>query len=208
MALVSGIRTFRGVTEISVDGTPLLRVREREFSRHPLAVGDAFESEEYMDRVAQSQLNDAYDRALTSLDFSARTAREIEKTLSQRGFVPPVVECVLERLRKNGLIDDARYAQRAVEVSSARPVGVYAMKRKLRAKGVSEEDCERALGAMDEEQQASAAQEAAARLGKRYEGLPAREAKAKLSQSLARRGFSWEAIHLAVEARFDTDDEE
>ena len=116
------------------------------------------------------------------------------------------MEATLDRLADSGLVDDRRYAERAVEVSAARPVGVYAVRRKLRAKGVAEEDAEAALGALDDEQQAQAAQAAARSLLRRYAQLPAREGRAKLSQALARRGFSWEAVRAAVDKVWEADE--
>ena len=46
----------------------------------------------------------------------------------------------------------------------------------------------------------AAAIQAARKLLRRYEELPARESRGKLSQALARRGFSWDAVSAAVEA--------
>ena len=52
----------------------------------------------------------------------------------------------------------------------------------------------------------TAAQAAARGLLRRYAGLPAREGRAKLSQALARRGFSWDAVRAAVDAVWEADD--
>ena len=109
---------------------------------------------------------------------------------------------MLTRLTENGLIDDAQYARRLAELSASRPVGLYAFKRKLRAKGISDDDAEDALAAFDDDQQRAAAIQAAQKLYRKYEALPEREARAKLSQALARRGFAWDAIEGAVEALF------
>ena len=111
--------------------------------------------------MAEAQRADAYEAALSSLDLCARTRQELRRSLLARGFVSAAVEATLDRLADSGLIDDRRYAERAVEVSAARPVGVYAVRRKLRAKGIAEEDAEAALDALDDEQQAQAAQAAA-----------------------------------------------
>ena len=113
------------------------------------------------------------------------------------------MQAVVERLRENGLIDDARYAQRMAEVQSNRPVGVYAFRRKLRAKGISDDDAEEALAAFDDEQQRDAALAAARQLYRKYQDLPEREARAKLSQALARRGFGWDAIEGAIDSIMD-----
>ena len=65
---------------------------------------------------------------------------------------------------------------------------------------------EAALGALDDEQQSQAAQAAARSLLRRYAQLSAREGRAKLSQALARRGFSWEAVRAAVDAVWEADE--
>ena len=55
------------------------------------------------------------------------------------------------------------------------------------------------MEALDDEQQRTAARQAAEKLGRKYRDLPPREARAKLSQALARRGFSWDVISSALE---------
>ena len=200
MAIVTDIRERRGIIEIEADGATIARVRKAHFLKCPLAGGEAFDPEAYLDRVAAIQFPDAYEAALSSLDYCARSARELSNALRRKGYVEPVIAAVTERLMENGLIDDARYASRMAEVQSAKPVGLYAFKRRLRAKGISDEDAEEALSAFDEDQQRQAAALAAEKLWHKYEALPPREARAKLSQALARRGFSWDAIDSAVEA--------
>ena len=206
MSTVTEVRVFRGVARLSFDDAAPMKVRLKHFKALPLAAGDEVDAEEYAARVAEAQRADVYEAALSSLDLCARTRQELRRSLLARGFVSGAVEATLDRLADSGLVDDRRYAERAVEVSAARPVGVYAVRRKLRAKGVAEEDAEAALGALDDEQQAQAAQAAACSLLRRYAQLPAREGRAKLSQALARRGFSWEAVRAAVDKVWEADE--
>ena len=206
MSTVTEIRDVRGVARLSFDDAAPLKVRLKHFKALPLAAGDEVDAEEYAARVAEAQRADVYEAALSSLDLCARTRQELRRSLLARGFVSGAVEATLDRLADSGLVDDRRYAERAVEVSAARPVGVYAVRRKLRAKGVAEEDAEAALGALDDEQQAQAAQAAARSLLRRYAQIPAREGRAKLSQALARRGFSWEAVRAAVDKVWEADE--
>lgn len=205
MGIVTGLREFRGVVIVALDGCDALRVRRTHFEKRPLAEGDAVDPQAYEDSVAAIQLADAYEAALTSLDSRARTARELERALLNKGYVRPAVEAAVERLRENRLIDDARIAGRIAESSADKPVGVYALRRKLKAKGISDEDADAALEAFDDDQQQAAARRAAEKLLKRYEGLPRREARAKLSQALARRGFGWDSVRAAVDALLSDD---
>ena len=203
MAVVTEIRENRGMVEVVADGATVARVRKAHFDKCPAAVGDGIDEAAWLDRMAAVQFADAYEAALSSLDRSARTAHDLASALRRRGFVQPAVDAVLARLTENGLIDDARYARRMAELSASKPVGLYAFKRKLRAKGISDDDAEDALSAFDDEQQRAAALQAAQRLYRKYEALPEREARAKLSQALARRGFAWDAIEGAVDEVVD-----
>jgi len=203
MPTITSVEEKRGIMELSCDGCVFARIRKVHYMKNPLEVGEDIEVDEYLDRIAAVQFPDAYEAALTCLDFSARTAREISSSLKRKGFVTPVIEAVVEKLSGSHLIDDRRYAERIAECQSKKAVGVYAVKRKLRAKGISEEDVDAAMEAFDEDQQRDAALETARKLFRKYESLPAREARGKLSQALARRGFSWDAIESAVESLID-----
>ena len=197
MAIVTDIRENRGMVEIILEGSTFARMRKSHFDKCPLAAGDDIDEAAWLDRVAAVQFADAYEAALSSLDRSARTAHDLTTALRRRGIVQPAIDAVLARLTENGLIDDARYARRMAELQASKPVGLYTFKRKLRAKGISDDDAQDALAAFDDDQQ-----RAAQRLWKKYEALPEREARAKLSQALARRGFAWDAIESAVESLF------
>ncbi len=194
MAYVTDLKDFRGVIGIYADGTLVMRVTKKHFMKAKLSVGDEFEPEEYSDSLAALQAADAYEFALTCLDFSQRSSRELIKKLLSRGYVLPAAEAAVARLTEAGIIDDSRYAQRITENASRKNVGIYAMKRKLMAKGFSEEDTENALEALDDDQQLSAAKATADKYRSKYAALPPREARMKLSQALARRGFSWDTI--------------
>lgn len=200
MSTITAIDTHRGRVTIYADGIADVRVRCVDLERFPLKVGDEVDLEAWRDRVASKQFGDAWEAALGCLDRSARTAREIQDALKRRGFLPGVADLVIERLKETGLIDDARYAGRLAELQSQRPVGIYAIRRKLKARGISQEDAEEALQAFDEAQQAQACLQAGRQLFKKYEALPPRQARGKLAQALSRRGFSWSAIEGAVEA--------
>ena len=203
MAMVTDIRESRGLIEIVCDGATIARVRRTHYAKCPLEIGADIDEEAYIGKLAAAQFADGYEAALTSLDFCARSAKEIAGALRRKGYVEPCVEAVVARLQENRLIDDARYAQRMAEVQSGKPVGVYAFKRRLKAKGISDDDAEEALAAFDDDQQKDAASAAARKLWRKYESLPRREARAKLSQALARRGFGWDAIESAVDALLD-----
>lgn len=207
MPVVTGLYESRGVVRIAVDGRTACDVGAKFFQKYPLVEGEAVDIEAYLDRVAAAQAGAAYEAALKLLSLSARTSAEIEKKLTQRGFVRPAVKAALDRLTEARLIDDRALAERLVELKAEKPVGRYALKQKLRAKGVSDDDAEAALTQLTDEQQQAACRQMAEKLYPRYRDIEARAARAKLSQALARRGFPWDAIGAAVDALLSADDE-
>ncbi len=207
MAIVTGVRAFRGIVCLQLDGMEAAAIREKDFAEMPLEEGDAVDEEEYLDRMAARQMKDACSMALSLLEASEKTRAELERTLLRRGIVPGAARAAVERAAEYRFVDDRRYAQRTAELNAAKDVGVYALKRKLRAKGVSEEDAEEALGAFDDGQQKAACARVLAKIRYRYEEKPAREARAKCAQALARRGFSWDVISAVLEEHGFSDEE-
>lgn len=207
MALVSDVREIRGLTEIALDGVTWLKIRKKHFSQRPLALGEAVDPEEYIESMAALQAADCYEAALSMLDQAAKSEGEMRRKLMQKGYVAPAADATVERLRENRLIDDKRIAERMAQTSLTKPMGVYAIKRKMQAKHLSAEDIEAAMEAFDDRQQAQACRAAAEKLRNKYANLPIREVRAKLSQALGRRGFSWDAISAALDDVLSQGDE-
>lgn len=200
MDCIDEIRVRGGLATICAGSSELITVRAKDLKAHPVREGDELDAEEYAARVAPGQLADAYEAALCMLDRSDKTAFQVDTALKKKGFVPVVRESVVERLRGNRLIDDARFARRMADAGRRAGTGIFALKQKMRAKGISEDVAEEALSAIGEEGQLASAAALIQKLAPRYAHQPQRQARAKLSQALARRGFSWDVISSALES--------
>ncbi len=201
---VTGIEETRTDVVIYVDGSEFLRLRKKYFALMPLREGDEIDREQYLDRLSMFQSKPAYEAALNLLTARDMTAHNLHQALVRRGYVPQVAQSTCQRLIENGLINDERYANRYVELRQNQPIGRYAMKQKLRAKGIDEQTASDALEVMDDDSQLAAAKELAKKLARRYEKEEdSYKRKTKLSQAIARRGFSWDIVREAVEAALD-----
>lgn len=207
MPILNSVFPRCGLIELSFDDRSRLSIRKDDFAALPLTVGQEVDLESYQGRVCARQLAAAYEAALSLLDYCARTESEIRKKLSLKGYLPPVLDAVVERLKMARLVDDSEYAHHMLESPGARQKGVFALKRKLRAKGISENDADEALSVISDEEQADAALTAARTLARKYQALDPRAFRAKMSQALARRGFSWDAISHALAALGSEDDD-
>lgn len=208
MSIISDIHIYRGVYTILTNDGQSLRVRAADYKKNPLGIGADVDFDAYTDRVAAEQFPSAYEAALSILDLSAKTKKQLQDSLIRKGYMPVCVEAMLMRLEEMHLIDDAALAARYAESAMNQPIGLFALKQKLRAKGFSEEDLQDALSDFDEEQQAETAKSYAKKIAQKYASLPSREARAKLSQALARRGFPWGAVRTAVEYAFEERDDD
>ncbi len=201
MGIVTEIQEYRGKTIIQVDGSTFARIPSRHFKKYLVAVGDPIDPDAYLKALADIQAHDAYDAALYRLERSAKTEHDMRLSLQRAGYVPEAIERTVSRLIHAGLLNDEEYAQRFVETQSYRAIGRHQLKLQLRKKGIDPETAERALSQIDDEHQLAAARDWMRKLAPRYAAQESdpRMARRKLSQALARRGFSWDVISSAID---------
>lgn len=143
------------------------------------------------------QLQRATDAALRFLASRPRSEREVRARLARGGYAEPVVEQVLEKLRRYGLVDDAAFARYWIEQRQTfRPRGARLLRQELRLKGVDAEVAAESLVTVEDETED--AYRAGAKKAVGLRGLDRRQFREKLGAFLARRGFDWETIRSAV----------
>ena len=151
-------------------------------------------------KIEQLQVEDARERALQQdmlfLSYRARSESEIRKNLLKHEIPESVIELTLERLRQDGLANDNEFAQTWVENRSTfRPRSRRMLAMELRQKGLDDESTKAALAKVDDE---PLAYEAANKRAARFKDLEWSEFRKKLSEFLARRGFSYSVIAPVV----------
>lgn len=151
-------------------------------------------------KIEQLQAEDARERALQQsllfLSYRARSETEIRQNLRKHEIPETVIDETLERLRRDGLANDGQFASAWVENRSTfRPRSRRMMALELRQKGLDDESMKSALDAVDDE---ALAYEAARKRATRLKGLEWNEFRKKLSDFLARRGFSYSVVAPVV----------
>lgn len=87
-----------------------------------------------------------YDAAIKILMRRAHSVSEIKKALARRCEDEKLVKAVVERLKRENLIDDARYARQFTQHRvEARKQGQFRIARELRARGVPDKHIAAAL---------------------------------------------------------------
>jgi regulatory protein len=156
-------------------------------------------------KIAELQSEDAreraYQQAMLFLSYRARSEAEIRQNLRKHEYPEAAIEQTLDRLRQDRLADDKQFAQSWVENRSTfRPRSRRALTMELRQKGLDDETVQIAVAGVDEE---ALAYEAARKRMGRLQGLELNEFRKKLSEFLARRGFSYEIISPTVKRLWD-----
>ena len=131
----------------------------------------------------------AMQTALRYVSFKPRSIAEVRKRVG-RDFDQPVVERVLDSLKRYGYLDDVEYARQWRRSRDKRkPRGAFLLRRELRAKGVADDLIDDALDGLDETGNAYRAGQRRAERWLSDGSMPYTTFQRKMWDYLSRRGF-------------------
>lgn len=151
--------------------------------------------------VKKSEFQKTLDKLLRFATLRPRSEKEIKDWFKRRKVHESLHKELFNRLNRLDLIDDEKFAQWWVEQrSSFKPRGKRALEMELRMKGIKKEVIGQVLAniKIDEEK---VARELLNKKAYKWKNLPKREARAKMSAFLARKGFDWEVIEKVLGKR-------
>jgi regulatory protein len=156
-------------------------------------------------KIAQLQAEDSHERALQQallfLSYRARSEDEIRQNLRKHDYPEPVIEEILENLRRDGFANDKQFARAWVENRNTfRPRGRRALTMELRQKGIDDSTIETVLESIDEE---ALAYDAGLKKAGKLKAQDWNEFRKKVSEFLVRRGFSYPVIAPIVTRLWD-----
>jgi regulatory protein len=161
-----------------------------------LRVGQELDEEKIKRLQTEEARERAFQQAMLFLSYRARSESEIRQNLRKHEMPEEVIEQTLERLRQDGFANDGQFARAWVENRSVfRPRSRRMLAMELKQKGLNEEAVTSALEDVDD---AALAYEAAQKRAPRFKDLEWIEFRKKLSEFLARRGFSYSVIAPVV----------
>ena len=162
-----------------------------------LRIGQHLSDEEIEALRERDGLEKAYNHALRFLSYRPRSSYEVRRNLQEKGVPPAIIDAVVDRLTRAGLLDDAAFARYWVEQREQfKPRSAQMLRYELRQKGVENEEIEQALQELDEE---SSAYRAATKQARRYRHLDREAFRRKLASYLQRRGFRYDTVRSVTE---------
>ncbi len=172
--------------------------------KNRLKVGMLVTEEALADWQLESEKDTAFDKALAHLSATRKTEKQIRDFLVKKGYLPAVIDYVVEKLRAYDFINDGEYAEAYVE-SAAKRKGGRLIRMELKGKGLSDEEIDGALDNLDEESQLAAANEVAQKYmrGKTWD----KNTLQKAYRYLLSKGFSYDVAKEALTAIGKVDEE-
>lgn len=146
--------------------------------------------------------------ALKLLGLRNHSRKELERKLLKKGYTTESIEPVLEKLTKQGTLDDKMFSMELIRSKSRqRPAGKIRMRAELRKRGIPDEIIEQLIKEYHSEELCMQAAEK--KIGSLH-GASNTEKKKKLEIFLHNRGFEWQEIQLVLSRFFQSgpDDEE
>ena len=146
--------------------------------------------------------SDLYAAATRILMRRAHSVHEMKQALAHRTDDDNLIKSVMDRLKRNGLLDDARYAKQFVrQRTEIRHQGKFRIARDLRARGVPDLHIDAALAENAEEHDESAVvRQRIDRKLRAFHGELDDRKLASLYRSLLRAGFSAEIVRREVKS--------
>ena len=161
-----------------------------------LRTGQELSDEKIAELKAQDDVEVALQRALNFLSYRPRSEKEVRQNLKKHKYHEGVIDEIIDRLKRGGLVNDATFADLWVENRSEfRPRGERMLRAELRLKGIPDEIISGVVEDLDE---TSLAAKAAKKKARRYRDLEWEEFRKKLYGFLARRGFHYGIISDVV----------
>jgi regulatory protein len=184
---------------VEIDGRAGLVLTEDVLVRSGIQVGDALDAAAIARLLESDEVARATDAALVFLAYRPRSEREVRDRLRRGSFSAETIEAVLGRLHEWRYLDDADFARRWVENrASQRPRGRRLLQQELRQKGIDAETAREAIDEADLDE-ITAATELARRRLPAYAGDEPAAVRRRLSSYLARRGYGYDVIRVALE---------
>ncbi|WP_036736395.1 regulatory protein RecX [Paenibacillus zanthoxyli] len=175
-----------------------LSVHEDIMIKYRMISGNAFTKEDLQQIVLADERQRAYIEGLRYLERKPRTGMEMARRLRQKEIGEAIIAEVLERLRRERLIDDTQYAKQWAEQRiTGHRKGRLWVRHELRGKGIDKSVITEALDGISAEQERQSALELGRKKWNSIKGEAA-DKRRKTGAFLMRRGFSGEIVRSVL----------
>ncbi len=172
--------------------------------KNRLKVGQIVSLETLSDMQLESEKDVAFDKALTHLSATRKTEKHMREFLEKKGYLPAVIEYVMDKLRGYEFVNDGEYAKAYVGFTADKKGGRL-IRMELKQKGISDEEIDGAMESIS----AQAQEETATRILQKYmkSKESTRENLQKAFRYLMGKGFDADTVKLALQTYGELEEE-
>lgn len=189
----------KGRYSIFLDNKQTLDVSEDIVIKFGILEGQEIDGKKLKEIEKTEAESAIYFKALRLISYRLRSEKELFDRLSKK-FKKEMVKKVINRLKKEGLLNDREFARAFIETRKRlKPKGKRLLFWELKQKGIDEEVIKEFL-----EKEYNKGEELLSVMGlinkkvKTYKNLPKEKRAQRLIQFLLRRGFDWDVIQEAI----------
>lgn len=189
--------TKKGRFAVFADGEFLFSVHKDIFlSRPELALGRDLPVETLEEIRLEDEAWSCKEKALTLLEYSARSAGGLAEKLRQH-YPPETVDATIERLKELGLLNDLDYGRRlAADLIHLRKYSLGRVRQALYQRRLDRETIDEILEELEDTDQVGPMVEL---VRKKYlPKLREPQGRQKVAAALQRRGYGWDDIREAL----------
>lgn len=171
--------------------------------KHKLKVGSELNSDTLQEIQLESEQGTAFDMAVKYISRAQKSKNEIKLYLQKKGFLPAVIENVIQKIEDYRYVNDEILAKNVVNLQSSK-YGKQKLKILLKNRGISDGEIENALESVENEY------ENALLVAKKYikNKEITQENINKMGKFLLSRGFSWDDVsHVMYEIKRNENNE-
>jgi len=184
---------------IHLDGKFGFGIDLENFVKLGLKVEQELTEEEIEEIIKKAEFQKTYDKLARFAILRPRSEKEINDWLKKHKVHKSLHKGLFNRLKRLELIDDRKFAQWWVEQRTTfRPRGKRALGFELRQKGIDRDLINQILSEAKIDEQKIASQLLKKKKYK-WEKLGKLKARKKMSEFLARKGFSWTVIKESID---------
>ncbi len=184
---------------VDLDGSFAFALPAQLVADERVDVGDMLDVDRVTALLSADQASRATEAALVFLGYRPRSEKEVRDRLRRGGYEPAAIEHAIGRLHEWRYLDDADFARRWVENRTAhRPRGRRLLQHELRHKGIDGEIARDAIDDADLDETGAAEALARRRLPS-YAGDEPAAIRRRLGAYLARRGYGYDVIRIALD---------
>lgn len=183
---------------IFVDGQYAFTVHEDVLVKHRLLKGERVEADKLRRVMEDEEQQKAWSEALRQVGRRPRTEKELRQYLRRKGYLMPLIDRIVRRLKEQRYLDDADFAAAWTEQRIySQKKGRMLIRQELQQKGVCQDMIRHTLEQVPADDERRLACELALKKWQQTSGDAAAK-KRKTAAFLMRRGYSAQIAAVAV----------